>query len=42
MRQNTRQNKRKRNHQVEILTIEKIEMARMEANLHYFLMAFEK
>ena len=42
MRQNTRENKRKRNHQVEFLTTKKIEVVRMEANLHYFPMASEK
>ena len=42
MRQNTKQNKRKQNHQVEFLTTEKIKVVRMEANLHYLPMASEK
>ena len=39
MNQNTKQNKREQNHKVEFLTTEKIEVVRMEANLHYFPMA---
>ena len=43
MNQNTKQNKRKQNHQAEIsITQKKIEVVRMEANLHYFPMASEK
>ena len=42
MRQNTWKNKRKQNHQVKFLTTKKIEIVRMEANLHYFPMAFER
>ena len=43
MRQNIKQNKRKQNHQAEIsITQKKIEVVRMEANLHYFPMASEK
>ena len=39
MRQKIRQNKIKQNHQVEILiTQKKIEVVRMEVNLHYFPM----
>ena len=33
---NTKQNKRKRNHKVKILTTEQTKMVRIEANLHYF------
>ena len=39
---NTKPNERERNHKVELLTTEKIEVVRMEANLHYFSMASEK
>ena len=40
MRQKIKQNKIKQNHQVEILiTQKKIEVVRMEVNLHYFPMA---
>ena len=41
MNQNTKQNKRKQNHKVEFFTTEKIEVVRMEVNLHYFPMASE-
>ena len=42
MNQNTKQNKREQNHKVEFLITEKIEVVRMEANLHYFPMASKK
>ena len=41
-KQNTKHNKRKRNHKVKFVTIEQTKVVRMKANLHYFPMAFEK
>ena len=40
MNQNTKQNKREQNHKVEFLITEKIKVVGMEANLHYFPIAF--
>ena len=41
-KQNTKQNKRKRNHKVKFLTTKQTKVVRMEVNVHYFPMASEK